>query len=159
MLVSPVPALAFLLPAGRLQISWVAAAGKVGPLPVVSSLAPLPVSREEALDGLRRRGEDGPTPARTRTLLVRGRVRVGVRIGVGVGVGVGGLGLSFRLRVGIRVRVMGGGLGLGLGLTLGASRPKLSAVSTKPSFVTHHSNLTGIMKLRIYIYRRARYEG
>ena len=35
---------------------------------------------------------------------------------------------------------------------MGASRPKLSAVSTKPSFVTHHSNLTGIMKLRVYIY-------
>ena len=74
-----VPAIASLLPAGRLQISWVAAAGRVGPLPVVSSLGPLPVSREEALDGLRRRGEDGPTPARTRTLLVWVRVRVGVR--------------------------------------------------------------------------------
>ena len=75
------PALAFLLPAGRLQISWVAAAGRVGPLPVVSSLGPLPVSREEALDRLRRRGEDGPTPARTRTLLVW--VKVGVRVRAG----------------------------------------------------------------------------
>ena len=102
------PAIASLLPAGRLQISWVAAAGRVGPLPVVSSLGPLPVSREEALHGLRRRGEDGPTPARTRTLLVRVRVRVRVGVRVGVGVGVGGLGLSFRLRVGIRVRVRGG---------------------------------------------------
>ena len=72
-----VPAIAFLLPAGRLQISWVAAAGRVGPLPVVSSLGPLPVSREEALHRLRRRGEDGAPPARTRTLLVRVRVRVG----------------------------------------------------------------------------------
>ena len=77
-----VPAIASLLPVGSTtdQLGyWVAAVGKVGPLPVVSSLGPLPVACEEALDGLRRRGEDGPTPARTRTLLVWVRVRVGVR--------------------------------------------------------------------------------
>ena len=38
---------------------------------------------------------------------------------------------------------------------MGASSPKLSAVSTNPSFVTHHSNLTGIMKLRVMIKVRS----
>ena len=48
------------------------------------------MAREEALDGLRRRGEDGAPPARTRPLLVRvNRVGVGVRVGVRVGAKLG----------------------------------------------------------------------